>query len=69
MGYIVPVGGMPELNFENALRNSGIDIKSVDMPILYELVSEYYDPEFSKEAYGDIKKSINRTREVIEKWK
>ncbi len=44
------------------------DIEKVGMPILYELVSEYYDPEFSKISKGNIVSSIEKTRKVIEKW-
>lgn len=44
------------------------EIESVNMPILYELVSEYYDPEFSIISKGNIVSSINKTRMVIEKW-
>lgn len=44
------------------------DISQINMPILYELVSEYYNPEFSKISKGNIKESINKTRLVIEKW-
>lgn len=45
-----------------------IDIKSINMPVLYTLVEEYYHPEFAKESKGDIISSINKTREVILKW-
>ncbi len=44
------------------------DIKSIDMPILYELVNEYYNPEFSRLGSGDIMSSIENTRMVIKKW-
>lgn len=44
------------------------EIKMVNIPILYELVSEYYDPEFAKISKGNISSSINKTRMVIEKW-
>lgn len=44
------------------------EIKSLDMPKLSELVSEYYDPEFSKVSEGNIVSSIKKTRTVIEKW-
>ena len=45
------------------------DIKKVDIPILYELVSEYYDPEFAKFSEGNIISSIEKTRMVIARWK
>ncbi len=44
------------------------DIEKINMPVLYELVNEYYDPEFAKEAEGNILQSIERTRKVIERW-
>lgn len=44
------------------------EIKKIDMPKLYELVREYYTPEFSEKSFGDIKSSIEKTRKVIEKW-
>lgn len=44
------------------------EISTLNMPILYELVSEYYAPEFSTISQGNIASSINRTRVVIEKW-
>ncbi len=44
------------------------EISLINMPILYELVSEYYDPEFSKISSGNITSSIEKTRMVIEKW-
>ena len=45
------------------------EIKMINMPILYELVSEYYDPEFAISSRGNIISSIEKTRMVIEKWK
>lgn len=44
------------------------EIENAKMPSLYELVEEYYKPEFAKQSLGDIKNSINKTRKVIEKW-
>lgn len=44
------------------------DIKKINMPILYELIREYYTPEFSRYSLGDIKSSLEKTRKVIEKW-
>ena len=39
------------------------DIKKLNIPVLYELIKEYYDPEFSKISKGNIK-----TKEVISRW-
>lgn len=44
------------------------EIKMINIPILYDLVSEYYDPEFSIVSKGNIISSINKTRMVIERW-
>lgn len=44
------------------------EIKDAGIPVLYELVSEYYDPEFSKISKGNILKSIEKTKGVIERW-
>ena len=45
------------------------DIEQLNMPILYELIQEYYVPEFAEHSIGDIKSSIEKTRKVIERWK
>ena len=44
------------------------EIKIINIPILYDLVNEYYDPEFSIISKGNIISSINKTRMVIERW-
>ena len=45
------------------------DIKKINIPYLGDLISEYYKPEFEEISSGDMKKSIERTRKVIEGWK
>ncbi|MBR3211418.1 MAG: hypothetical protein IKF71_05740 [Bacilli bacterium] len=45
------------------------EIKRVGIPSLSFLVEEYYHPEFAKESSTQINGSIERTRELIEKWK
>lgn len=45
------------------------DMKDINIPVLYELVKEYYSPEFSRESKGDIISSIEKTRKVMEVWK
>ena len=45
------------------------EIKILNMNSLTELVSEYYEPEFSKESDTNPITSINKTKEVIDKWK
>lgn len=44
------------------------DISYLNMPYLYELVSEYYDPEFARISKSNIIDSINKTKGVIERW-
>lgn len=44
------------------------EIANLEIPELYELVKEYYIPEFAVQSLGDIKESIKKTRKVIEKW-
>ena len=44
------------------------EIKKLDMPVLYEVIEEYYEPEFASKSIGDFEASINKARRVIEKW-
>lgn len=44
------------------------DIKKLKMPMLTELISEYYRPEFAEKSVGDVKASIEKTRKVIKRW-
>lgn len=44
------------------------DIKRLNMPVLAELVEEYYRPEFERESLGDVKNSIEKTKRAIERW-
>ena len=45
------------------------EVKSLNIPYLYDLMKEYYAPEFAYLFPGNIEKSIDKTRGVIEKWK
>ena len=45
------------------------EIKSINLPIIYELVSKYYNPEFARISNGNILEDIVEAREVIERWK
>ncbi len=52
------------------LQNYSLDeIKTLNIEELSQLVEEYYDPEFAKYSKGDLKKSIEKTKKVIELWK
>ena len=44
------------------------EIKKLNLPILYELIEEYYEPEFASKSIGDFEMSINKARRVIKQW-
>lgn len=44
------------------------DIRKIRMPILEELVEEYYSPEFAQKSEGDVKASLDKTRNAIKNW-
>ena len=44
------------------------EIKKLDIPVLYELIEEYYEPEFAMKSIGDFSNSINKARRVIKQW-
>ena len=44
------------------------EIKRLNIPILYELIKEYYEPEFASKSVGDFTTSINKARRVINEW-
>ena len=44
------------------------EIKNLNMPHVYNLIKEYYEPEFASETVGDFKTSINKARRIIERW-
>ena len=44
------------------------EIKKLNIPILYNLIEEYYQPEFASKPIGDFKSSINKARRVINEW-
>ena len=52
----------------NVLNYTLKEIQSINMPVLYDLVKEYYDPEFSVISKGNIISSINKTKVVISRW-
>lgn len=45
------------------------DIKKLNMPMLEQLISEYYAPEFAKRANVNVAESLQKTKRVIEAWK
>ena len=44
------------------------EIKKLNMPTLYNLIEEYYEPEFASKSIGDFEASINKARRVINEW-
>lgn len=44
------------------------DIRCANMPLLDQLITEYYYPEFAELSVADAQASIFRTRRVIEIW-
>lgn len=44
------------------------DIERMNMPVIYDLVKEYYSPEFARISIGNIRSSISKTRGVIYRW-
>ena len=44
------------------------EIKKLKIPELYELIEEYYEPEFASKSIGDFKASIDKARRVINEW-
>lgn len=53
----------------NVTTVSLAEVKDLKMPQLYELMEEYYAPEFSRFYEGNIESSIEKTRGVITRWK
>jgi len=44
------------------------EIEKLSIPHLYELIKEYYEPEFASKSVGDFQDSINKSRRVINEW-
>lgn len=44
------------------------EIERLNMPELYNLIKEYYEPEFASKSEGDFESSINKARRVINEW-
>ncbi len=44
------------------------DMRGLDKPIVYNLVNNYYAPEFSKDTKGNIIESIDFTKRAIFEW-
>lgn len=44
------------------------EIKKANIPGLYELIEEYYEPEFAKKSIGDFDDAINKARRIVSEW-
>lgn len=44
------------------------EIKKLNIPNLYDLIEEYYEPEFASKSVGDFNVSINKARSVVKEW-
>lgn len=44
------------------------EIKKLNIPDLYELIEEYYEPEFASRSVGDFGVSIEKARRVVKEW-
>lgn len=45
-----------------------MEIKKLNIPNLYELIKEYYEPEFASKSVGDFSNSIDKARRIIKEW-
>jgi hypothetical protein len=45
-----------------------MEIKKLNIPNLYETIAEYYEPEFSKKPSGDFINSVNKAKDIIQKF-
>lgn len=45
-----------------------MEIKKLNIPDLYNLIEEYYEPEFASKSIGDFDNSINKARRIINEW-
>lgn len=45
------------------------EIKNLKIPNLYELIEEYYEPEFASKSIGDFGTSISKARRIVKEWK
>ena len=44
------------------------EIKKLNIPNLYETIAEYYEPEFSKKPSGDFMNSVQKAKEIVQKF-
>ena len=44
------------------------EIKRLSIPKLYDLIKEFYEPEFASKSKGNFNDSINKARRIINEW-
>ena len=44
------------------------EIKKLNIPNLYNLIEEYYEPEFASKSVGDFGVSIENARRIVKEW-
>ncbi|MCR5654619.1 MAG: hypothetical protein K6G07_03140 [Lachnospiraceae bacterium] len=44
------------------------EIRALNMPVLTNLVQDYYEPEFARSANPNCEKSLQKTRRMIQTW-
>ncbi|MCR5148136.1 MAG: hypothetical protein K6C35_04115 [Eubacterium sp.] len=62
-GFVFEATGVPVDKFSLS------EIRKMRMPVLTSLVQEYYEPEFARTTYADIRQSAFKTRKAIETWR
>jgi len=45
------------------------ELKVLNMPNLYNLIREFYTPEFAEKAANNLQKAISDSRQVIQTWR
>lgn len=61
-GFVYEVTGIEVLSY--TLQ----DIQRLNMPLLEELIKEFYLPEFAVKSVGDGMASLQKTKRAIERW-
>ena len=45
------------------------EIKKLDIPDLFDLIEEFYEPEFAKKSKANFEESYSNARRVVNEWK
>ena len=60
--FVFEVTGISTQNFSLS------EIKNANIPGLYDLIEEYYEPEFASKTNGDFDSAISKARRIINEW-